>query len=185
MGWRWQQNKREIHPAFWRDARFNAPLQPVVGVNWYETLAYTRWFSQETGISWRLPAEVEWEAAARNPNEPDKLPEPQTINSRECSHGCAWPVDGRGAASWCGACDMLGNIWEWVSTRWGRNWQTLAYPYPYNPDDGRGKLSGSYARIIRGGSWYDPSTAAHPSSRARYLPGSRASNIGFRLAHSL
>ena len=89
-----------------------------------------------------------------------------------------------GALSANGAWNLLGNVWEWCSTRWGRNWQTLDYPYPYKFDDERDNLSGSYARVMRGGSWFDPLQDSHLSKRARYLPGSRGSNIGFRLLMS-
>lgn len=84
--------------------------------------------------------------------------------------------------SWCGAEDLCGNVWEWTSSRWGRNWQTLDYRYPYHAGDGREDPTGSHARVIRGGSWFDLLREAHPANRGRYLPGSRGSNIGFRLA---
>jgi formylglycine-generating enzyme required for sulfatase activity len=41
------------------------------------------------------------------------------------------------------------------------------------------------AGVMRGGSWFDPPQMAHPAQRAHYLPGSRARDIGFRLARSL
>ncbi len=177
MGWRWKQSKKTQSPYYWNDPAFNTPEQPIVGVTWYEAVAYARWLAQHSGLAWRLPTEAEWEAAAR----PPEGGEP--IIGNVASAG-PQPADS-GPETWCGARHMLGNVWEWCSSRWGRNWQTLAYPYPYQPNDGRENLEGSYARIIRGGSYYDPPQEAHPAVRGRYLPGSRASNIGFRLALSL
>ena len=29
--------------------------QPIVGVSWKDAIAYTKWLSQKTGKSWRLP----------------------------------------------------------------------------------------------------------------------------------
>jgi len=182
MGWRWQEHKRDAYPAFWHDPQFNQPDQPVVGLCWYEADAFTRWLARETRLAWRLPTEAEWEAAARGPD--DEAPKPRLYNTAERGLGHPWPVTTATNVSWCGALDLCGNVWEWCSTRWGRNWQTLDYRYPYDADDGREDPGGSHARVMRGGSWFDPLTEANPANRGRYLPGSRGSNIGFRLARS-
>ena len=178
-GWRWQQNKQVEHPAFWDDRNFNHPLQPVVGLCWYEADAFCHWLSAVTGDRWQLPSEAEWEAAAAAPDG-ETIPV-EWINSAALDIGRTWAALGRGAVSWCGARDMLGNVWEWTRSRWGRNWQSLDYPYPYDPADGREDRSGSHARVMRGGSWFDGPDVARPTHRGRYLPGSRGSNIGFRI----
>jgi formylglycine-generating enzyme required for sulfatase activity len=136
-----------------------------------------------TGLPWRLPLEAEWEAAARGPE--GTAPRPRIYNTVERSIGRPWAVTEESNISWCGAGDMVGNVWEWTSTRWGRNYQSRDYVYPYTNEDGRENPEGSDARVIRGGSWFDPLADADPANRGRYLPGSRASNIGFRLARSL
>jgi len=183
MGWTWQAHKIETQPAFWTDAAFNAPDQPVVGVCWYEADAFCRWLARASGTPWRLPSEAEWEAAGRGLD--DEAPRPRLYNTAERRLGYPWPVTTDTNIAWCGARDLCGNVWEWCSTRWGRNWQTQDYRYPYDAGDGREALSGSHARLMRGGSWFDPLTEANPTNRARYLPGSRGSNIGFRLARSI
>ncbi len=182
MGLKWLKQKPVRHPGFWDDPLFNQPEQPVVGVTWYEADAFGRWLATATGIPWRLPSEVEWEAAARGVD--GDAPLPRLYNTVERGLGHAWAVTEKGNVSWCGARDLCGNVWEWCSTRWGHNWQSRDYLYPYTTDDGRERLDGSDARIIRGGSWFDPLPDADPTNRARYLPGSRASNIGFRLAYT-
>jgi iron(II)-dependent oxidoreductase len=173
FGWRWRTNKGNPIPAFWGDARFDGSQQPVVGVAWYEALAYARWYAAETGENWRLPTEAQWEAAAQAEGQ-------GIINTLANNAGRPLAVN-EGYQSLHGAWYLLGNVWEWCSTRWGRNWQSLDYPYPYRADDGRENLEGSAARVMRGGSWFDAPSEAHASQRARYLPGSRGSNIGFRL----
>jgi formylglycine-generating enzyme required for sulfatase activity len=190
-GWRWLQSRPQSAPGFWNDAHFNAERQPVVGVSWYEAVAYCRWLGAATGRAFRLPSEAEWEKAARGSADARKFPwgdryEANRANTAEAGVGTTTPVDAfPSGASPYGVLDLAGNVFEWTQSQWGRNWQELEYQYPYRADDGREEGAGSAARVMRGGSWFNPYYEAHISNRSRFLPGSRGSNIGFRVAETV
>jgi formylglycine-generating enzyme required for sulfatase activity len=188
MGWRWLRSRPQTAPGFWDDPRLNTDRQPVVGVSWYEAVAYCMWLSQALARKFRLPSEAEWEKAARGTDDTRKFPwgdrfEANRANTAELGVGKTTPVDVfRDGASPYGVLDLAGNVFEWTRSKWGRNWQELEFQYPYRADDGREDIEGSAARVMRGGSWFNSSHETLISIRARFLPGSRGSNIGFRVA---
>ncbi len=78
-GWAWKTFNGIPGPANWTDPNFDAASQPVVGVSWYEAVAFCNWRSVREGLTpaydstglanlsangYRLPTEVEWEYAA-------------------------------------------------------------------------------------------------------------------------
>lgn len=81
---------------------------------------------------------------------------------------------GRYAPNPWGLCDMHGNVWEWTRSAFA--------PCPYAAGDGRNDVSGSSARTVRGGSWYDRPKRATAAFRLAYAPYQRVFNVGFRVA---
>jgi formylglycine-generating enzyme required for sulfatase activity len=179
-GWAWREEEGSTQPRYWGDPKWNQPNYPVVGVSWYEVLAYCRWLSEVTGQEFRLPTEAEWEKAARGEhgrewpwgNEFD----PQKANTSEGGHGRTTPVGqySPGGDSPYGASDMAGNVFEWCST--------LKRDYPYQPDDGREDPESEGSRVLRGGSWFSSQGYARCADRHRYYPDPRGYGLGFRVA---
>jgi len=158
------------------DSEWQNDNLPRVNVTWYEA-----WdFCELRGG--RLPTEAEWEYAARGP---ESLQYPWGnvfIGANVAYEGNAnQAADVRthpNGASWVGAFDMSGNVWEWTST--------LYRDYPYDADDGRELYTtdGS-ARVVRGGSWVNGSTLVlRAAYRDRNTPDLRFYIFGFRCARS-
>jgi formylglycine-generating enzyme required for sulfatase activity len=167
---------------------------PRENITWLEAYNYC----EQRGA--RLPTEAEWEYAARGPDEWMY----SWGDTFECSRGnfndgtkvtTFDAVEGGGecdgfaatspvgsfpaGASWVGALDMGGNVWEWVSS--------LYQPYPYSQTDGRENTNDtSSPRVIRGGSWFDGGSRA--AYRGFVYPGSMRDGeprLGFRCARSI
>jgi formylglycine-generating enzyme required for sulfatase activity len=194
--WHVRQRKNKKQPAFWGNPLLGIarPNHPVVGISWYEAMAFCRWLTQNTaynpeGHIYLLPSEMEWEYAARGTagrSYPWGEEEPTTEwanymapDSNDFSRG---PY-GATAAVGCfprdctpeGVYDLVGNIWEWT--------QSLAYPYPYLPDDGREATLVPYEAgiIFRGACWGDAMVFSPLPQRVSRNPDVALQVLGFRL----
>lgn len=130
-GWKWKNEKGYNEPRYWQDNKFNDSRQPVVGISWYESMAYCAWLSAQIGERCRLPSAAEWEVAAAYDGKGqrrtypwgEEKPTPQLAIYRDDGRGGerdrTAPVGTceKGMAA-CGAMDMAGNVWEWTGTEW-------------------------------------------------------------------
>jgi formylglycine-generating enzyme required for sulfatase activity/predicted MPP superfamily phosphohydrolase/energy-coupling factor transporter ATP-binding protein EcfA2 len=183
-GWTWKDKNQILEPRFWRERKWNGANFPVVGINWYEASAYTRWLSKVSGLIYYLPPEAQWEKAARGGSGliypwGSKWREGR-CNSRQSQLGRSCPVGIFPAdKSPYGCMDMAGNVMEWCSD-WYRNDYYKVSPKK-NP---RGPRSGSF-RVIRGGNWFYSPGNCRAACRYRGLPTFRGSGVGFRLCRAL
>ncbi len=149
--------------------------QPVNYISWSQARGYCEWRGG------RLPTEREWEYAARGPeswvypwgNEfvADSVVFGDNSNNETSDVGSR-----PGGASWVGALDLSGNLWEWVST-------IYTEPYPYS-EDWESNTDTNRVRGLRGGSFFDVTTYLRSAYRNWDYPIYGLSNRGFRCARS-
>jgi len=185
--------RRETEPRYWGDERFNNPSQPVVGISWYEARAYGSWLSAQVGGAFRLPSEVEWEAAVRGVEgrlyaygdtlDATKASILLTRLKRTTPVGVF--VEGDTPE---GAGDMGGNVSQWTTSMWGRDDELVPeYAYPYDASDGREDVHAGpdCPRVFRSASWSYIDFFARAAFRDADDPGYRGSGVGFRVVRSV
>jgi len=161
-----------IHPYarvqryLWRDGvpppgRGN---HPVVLVSHGDAVAFAGWLSAETGQTWRLPTETEWEKAARG-TDGRRFPwgdefDPGKLNSHDSGPFDTVPAGSiEAGASPFGMLDAAGQVFEWTATP---------------------SATGRF--IVKGGSWDDKGCGVCRPAARHSRPGAlRHIIIGFRL----
>lgn len=180
----WIDKYEVTNRQFGSAGTFKGDLRPRDSVNWYEAQQFC---NQRNGA--RLPTEAEWEYAARGPmsqlypwgNEWDMN---KSVWDRSESEGTENIGSHPEGASWVGAQDMSGNVWEWVN-----DWWDESYYLSSDRNDPQGPPSGEY-RVLRGGAWLimDPWLVRSVTRSAAIAGGgdtfSTMSAGGFRCARS-
>ena len=193
--WAWREGRN------WRNPGFNqSDDHPVVCVSWNDAVAYIDWLNRESGQTYRLPTEAEWEYAARagtttarywgnNPNQAcryangaDQTRSPNRnirwTSRHECNDGYFFtaPV-GRFQPNPWGLYDMLGNVWEWTCS---------VFDADYGGAEQRcADANESGFRVVRGGSWYNYPLRLRSAYRSWLAPDDRIYGQGFRISRSL
>ncbi len=201
---------------------FNLPNHPVVGISWYEALAYCRWLTEQLrewasqrvsesvngqgramsiagralweGVAAerlvvRLPTEAEWEKAARGTDgrrypwgdeaDPARANYYDTGIESTSAVGC-FP----NGASPYGCAGMAGNVWEWTSSLWGKDWNKPDFKYPYDASDGREALEAKGHRVFRGGAFFNSNLIGRCADRYYGDSITRNGSVGVRVVVS-
>jgi formylglycine-generating enzyme required for sulfatase activity len=171
------------NPLCWNVEPFNDPRMPVVGVSWYDAVAYCEWLNQVTGKRYRLPTEAEWERAGRGGAEGleypwgDGPPELLPDYPKRWKQGPE-PV-GRYAPNPYGLYNMGENVHEWCV-----DWYDADY-YARSPErNPSGPVDGT-RRASRGGSWRHHIKVTRTAARSSIPPEFRYADYGFRVAGPL
>jgi formylglycine-generating enzyme required for sulfatase activity len=165
---------------------FGRGRQPVIHVNWKDAQQYATWLSRQTGRSYRLLSEAEWEYAARADTETqfsfgdDETALPDYAWFDKNSGHKAHPV-GEKKSNAFGLYDMHGNVWQWVE-------DCHHDSYREAPDDGSvwtGQCENKYYKVIRGGGWGSGAHNVRSASRLGANFDDPQPDVGFRVARTL
>ena len=125
---------------------------PVVLISWNDAAAFCHWLSRETGRTYRLPTEAEWEKAA------------QVIGDRYQSVGSIW--------EWCQ---------DWYDREAYRNAARISPQGPPKGKRVRGMGIEGPARVIRGGGFGRASLSRRVTERNFFSPDQGRFDLGFRV----
>jgi len=162
-------------PGYWTNSKFNEPMQPVVGVSWFDAIAFCDWLSEKTGEKISLPTEQQWQRAAQGDDDRvypwGNLWDVSRCNNQDSGNYYTTPVtayEGKGDSPY-GVVDMSGNIWEWCLTAWKTG------------DNHIGETNVS--RVLRGGSFRYSADKLRSANRNGNLPDDTYNIGGFRCLH--
>ncbi len=175
-----------VKPAHWKNGEIPRGLEkhPVVNVTWYDAAGFCDWLSERTGWPVCLPAEPEWEKAARgtdgriypwgNKFAKDGCHSSATVVDIFARWGtCEVGIHSPAGDSPYGASDMSGNVWEWC--------RSVLAPYPYRDTDLRDSPDLTGPRVLRGGSFMCSPYDVRCASRYKAHPTEVKRDAGFRI----
>jgi len=183
-GWKRNASLNWEHPGFSQHER-----DPVLCVTWEDASNYVKWLSAETGESYRLPSEAEWEYAARAgtidanywADDAKDICTYANANDKACNDRQTNTSQVGGfLPNAFGLYDMLGNVWEWTEDCWHASYEDA-------PNNGSAWLEGGDCglRVLRGGSWMDAASITRFANRDKESANTGAAIHGFRVARDL
>jgi formylglycine-generating enzyme required for sulfatase activity len=161
---------------FHDDPSLNALRQPVVGVSWFDAVAYCDWLSERKGERWRLPTEAEREKAMRGGIAGQAYAWGDDAGPEGGRFAQVAPnVVGQSEPNGYGLFDMGYNVHEWCSDWYGEDY--YARSPKRNP---KGPATGK-RRASRGGAWRHQIKVCRNGARSSLDPSFRYNDYGFRV----
>jgi formylglycine-generating enzyme required for sulfatase activity len=182
--------KYEVTQKQWREVMGNNPSTfkgddlPVEQVSWNDVQEFIKRLNENEHVNkYRLPAEEQWEYAARAQtkmiysfgNNVSKIGDYAWYMGN--SEGTTHEV-GLKKPNPFGIYDMQGNVFEWVQDSYYDSYKLV-------PKDASVGESVSSIRVFRGGSWISNAASCRLANREDNDQATRASNLGFRLVMDL
>ena len=172
-------NYKWSQPEGWEEQK-RYPSRPVVGVSWYEAMAYCAWLRESTSKEYRLLTEAEWEFAAggeegrkyawgNESTDKGRLNYDENVNAP--TPVGIYPL---GSTPDNEIHDLSGNVWEWCRD-WYGDYPETDMENPEGPERGSG-------RVLRGGSWGIDALNCRCAVRDWFHPDFRIGFVGFRVA---
>ncbi|MDO6745747.1 bifunctional serine/threonine-protein kinase/formylglycine-generating enzyme family protein [Gilvimarinus sp. 1_MG-2023] len=174
------------------DNKWGRKDRPVINVSWEEASQYARWLSKQTGHTYRLPSEAEWEYVAKTGRNTafwwgnNVRDASQKANCRRyCDSDYTGlfrsktaPV-GSFAASDFNIHDSAGNVAEWTADCYQDSYEGLA-------GNGQARTQDNCStRVIRGGSMLDDADEVTAFKRRHQPAHTLHEDVGFRLVREL
>ena len=158
---------------------------PATHVAWEDAKQFCERLSRkESGVTYRLPTEAEWEYACRaGTTSRYYFGDSETLLTQYewwimAKHGGSRTLVGGKKPNPFGLFDMCGNVFEWCS-----DWYGVDYYGQSSLDDPQGPAAGSL-RVFRGGCWLSGTWACRSAYRYGSTLENRHGNLGFRVARS-
>ena len=173
-------NARQRATADVNPSHFKAPERPVENVSWDAVQLFLKALNaRDPKHIYRLPAEAEWEYAARAGSAAEEPKDLEAFAWFEAnSAGATHPVGQKKPNAW-GLYDMFGNVFEWVE-----DWYAAeAYGAVAPPPDTQSSIAGSY-KVYRGCGWLSERKYCRPAYRAFEFPSQAQYLVGFRLVRT-
>lgn len=158
---------------------------PVVNISWNEARAYTQWLTENTGNTYRLPSEAEWEYAARAGTDTiypsgNQLTHQDAVFTDEKNLNAPLPKTDRSIKrNNFRLYHMIGNVREWTLDNWHEN-----YANAYANGDPRMDGDQDY-KVVRGGAYNDSRLALRSAAREKLGTKTTDQYTGFRVVQEL